>query len=243
MVAPGFHATGDPLGVRRYPRGVVSEADSGDVTVLGRVWLAAEFLVLFVGTTALYTVVRPPGGPLPVLAVIATVAYVYLYRRPGFDRRNLWRREAVAGHWRSILTLWSVAVVVGVVAVGLVIPHRLFDLPREHPWLWLAVLVFYPLVSVYPQEVVFRAFIFERYRPLFGSGWWMVAVSAVTFGFVHLIYGNVVAVGLTLVGGVLFARHYQRTRSLLFTAIEHSLYGQLAFTIGLGTYLYHGAIR
>jgi membrane protease YdiL (CAAX protease family) len=220
---------------------VVGEADSGGVPVLRRVWLAVEFLVIFVGSVVVYTVVHPLGGPLPLLAVVAALAYVYLVRRPGFDRRNLWRRDAVAGQIRSIVTLWLVAAVVGIAGVALVIPHRLFDLPRQHPWLWLAVLVFYPLVSVYPQEVVFRAFVFERYRPLFGSGWGMVAASAVAFGFVHLIYGNVVAVALTLVGGLLFARHYQRTRSLLVTSIEHALYGQLAFTIGLGTYLYHGA--
>ena len=94
---------------------------------------------------------------------------------------------------------------------------------------------------MYPQELVFRAFVLERYRPLFGSGRGIAAASAVAFGFVHVIFGNLLAVGLSLIGGWLFARRYQRTRSLLATSIEHALYGQLVFTIGLGAYFYHGA--
>ena len=102
-------------------------------------------------------------------------------------------------------------------------------------------MVFYPLVSVYPQEVVFRAFIHERYAPVLGTGRAAAAASALAFGFVHVIFGNLLAVGLSLIGGWLFARRYQRSRSLLATSVEHALYGQLVFTIGLGAYFYHGA--
>ena len=71
---------------------------------------------------------------------------------------------AVRGELRTILPLWTLAAVVGVAAVWLLAPDHLFDLPRQRPWLWLAVMVFYPLVSVYPQELVFRAFVLQRYR-------------------------------------------------------------------------------
>lgn len=46
---------------------------------------------------------------------------------------------------------------------------------------------------------------------------------------------------LSLIGGWLFTRRYQRSRSLLAVAIEHALYRQLVFTIGLGEFFYHGA--
>ncbi|MEV0717803.1 hypothetical protein [Asanoa sp. NPDC050611] len=46
---------------------------------------------------------------------------------------------------------------------------------------------------------------------------------------------------LTPAGGWLFARRYQRTRSLLVASVEHSRSGVLAFTIGLGDLFYHGA--
>jgi hypothetical protein len=202
--------------------------------------LAAEFAVVFFGLVLVYAAAGgPPGGPLPPLALLAIGAYLYLRRRD-FDRRDLWRAGAVRAELPRIVPLWTLAAVVGIAAVALVTPSHLFDLPRRQPWLWLAVMVFYPLVSVYPQELVFRAFILERYRPVFGDGRVMAGASAVAFGFVHIIFGNLLAVGLSLVGGWLFARRYQRTRSLLATSVEHALYGQLIFTIGLGTYFYHG---
>jgi membrane protease YdiL (CAAX protease family) len=206
-----------------------------------RTWLAIEYGLLFFVAVGVYTAIGSPGSPLIPLVILAAAAFWYLWRRPGFDRRDLGRPEAVRPQLRSIVTLWTVAVVVAIGGVALFVPDRLFDLPRERPLLWLAVLVFYPLVSVYPQEIIFRAFIAERYEPVFGRGRGMAAASAIPFGFVHIIFGNWLAVVLSLIGGFLFFRRYQQSRSLLAAAVEHSLYGQLVFTIGLGAYFYHGA--
>ena len=128
-------------------------------------------------------------------------------------------------------------------AIAVLAPDWLFNLPRQQPLIWAAVVVFYPLVSVYPQEVLFRAFLLYRYRPVFGDGVGAALASAVAFGFAHLLFRNVLSVVLTLVGGWLFARRYQRTRSLLVVSVEHALYGVLAFTVGLSALFYHGAVR
>jgi membrane protease YdiL (CAAX protease family) len=204
-------------------------------------WLAIEFVVLFVGAVGVYALLGSRGSPLPALAVVAVAAFGYLWRRPGFDRRNLWRSEAVRRELPSILATWAVAAGVAIAAIAALAPQRLFDIPRQSPLLWLAIMIFYPLVSVYPQEVVFRAFVLERYAPVLGSGWVAVGASAAVFGFVHIIFGHVISVGLSFLGGLLFAYRYRRSRSLLAAAIEHSLYGQLIFTVGLGAYFYHGA--
>ena len=83
-------------------------------------------------------------------------------------RRKVWRANAV--RVRSLLGLWAASAVAAIVVVALVLPGRLFAIPRTQPLVWLLVVVFYPLLSVYPQELVFRAFPFQRYAPLFGSG-------------------------------------------------------------------------
>jgi membrane protease YdiL (CAAX protease family) len=102
-------------------------------------------------------------------------------------------------------------------------------------------MLLYPLVSVYPQELLYRAFFFHRYQPLFGSGWIMLLASACAFGFVHILFANWLAVGLCFVGGLLFAFTYQKSGSLLLTCIDHALFGNFIFTIGLGQFFYHGA--
>ena len=199
-----------------------------------RWWRLAEHVLLFYGLVGLYIALRIPGGPIPVLLLAAAAIVFYLRRVDGFAFLR-------PGPVRPGLLLWAVATVAGIIAVALVDRDRLFDLPRTEPLLWAAIIAFYPLLSVYPQELLYRAFLLHRYAPVFGTGRGAAAASAAAFGFAHLLYGNVLAVLATIVGGWLFARRYQRTRSLLVVSAEHGLYGISIFTIGLGQYFYHGA--
>ncbi|HXB22539.1 MAG TPA: hypothetical protein VNV88_14225 [Candidatus Solibacter sp.] len=43
------------------------------------------------------------------------------------------------------------------------------------------------------------------------------------------------------IGGLLFALTYQQSGSLLLACIEHAIFGNFIFTIGLGQFFYHGA--
>lgn len=70
----------------------------------------------------------------------------------------------------------------------------------------------------------------------------MITVNALLFGYLHIIYYNWIAVLLTIMGGFLFAWMYERTRSTLLLSIAHALYGDLLFTLGLGTYFYNGTM-
>ncbi|MGW0639631.1 CPBP family intramembrane glutamic endopeptidase [Nocardia salmonicida] len=205
-----------------------------------KVWLTVEFVALFFGLTGLYAVLLRGVGPLPFLLVITVGIVIYL-RRTGFDRQCFWRADALRPALPGILALWAVSALALAAAVSVLRPDFLFDLPRERPLIWVLVLVFYPLVSVYPQELLFRAFLFHRYAPVFGDGPRMIAASATAFGVAHFIVGNWISVLLSAAAGVLFAIRYQRTRSLLTTSVEHALYGILVFTVGLGDFFYHGA--
>ncbi|MGW4942565.1 CPBP family glutamic-type intramembrane protease [Actinoplanes sp. NPDC004185] len=202
--------------------------------------LATEFGLLFVVVVGAYLVLDVPGGPIPPLVVAGILAALALRRDPGFDRRRLWNAAALRPALLSVLLLWAAVSVAATAGVALAAPDRLFDMPRRETALWLAVVLLYPLLSVYPQELLYRAYLLHRFAPLLGTGRGAAAVSAAVFSFAHLLFGNVLAVAATLVGGWLFARRYQRTRSLLVTSVEHALYGITIFTIGLGRFFYHG---
>ncbi len=103
-------------------------------------------------------------------------------------------------------------------------------------------MVLYPLVSVYPQEIIFRAYFFHRYRLLFPRPAVMILASGLCFGLVHVFFFNAWALTLSTVGGILFAWTYHRSGSILFSSIEHGLWGDFIFTVGLGMYFYSGAI-
>lgn len=201
-----------------------------------------ECAVLFFVGPILYYITNPgPGWMFPALWAWALVCLFILLCDRGFDRHQLWNLRGLKREIRPMLLRFAVLGGLIVVAVVLLAPDRLLSLPRHNPRLWAMIMVGYPLASVYPQEVIFRAFFFRRYAPLFGERGAMLAASAVAFGFVHIIFDNPIAVAMTLVGGVLFSLTYARSRSVLAASVEHALYGCLIFTIGIGAYFYTGA--
>ena len=103
-------------------------------------------------------------------------------------------------------------------------------------------MVLYPVLSVYPQGLLYRAFFFDRYADLFPGKWTMILASAAAFAFMHIVFRNWPAVALTFAGGLLFAVRYAETGSLTTSCFEHALYGCWLFTVGLGQYFYHGTI-
>ncbi len=122
----------------------------------------------------------------------------------------------------------------------MVVPEWFFSFPRERPSLWILVMVLYPVLSVWPQEMIYRAFIYRRYSPLFGTGAGYIFASALAFGYMHIIFVNAISVALSAAGGFLFAGNYARNRSLALVSVEHALYGCLIFTVGLGRFFFTG---
>jgi membrane protease YdiL (CAAX protease family) len=70
----------------------------------------------------------------------------------------------------------------------------------------------------------------------------MVIFSGVAFGLAHAVLANWIAIVLSTLGGLIFAATYARTRSTLMAALEHGLWGDFVFTIGLGWYFYGGSV-
>jgi len=143
---------------------------------------------------------------------------------------------------RAIVLRFGATVFVLAVATWLAMPETFLSFPQERPWLWLAIMVGYPLLSAWPQEVLYRRFLRIRYAPLFGTGTGFVMASGLSFGFAHAIFLNLVAIALCTAGGLLFAKNFARHQSLTLVWIEHSLYGCAIFTIGLGSFFFTAAL-
>jgi len=213
-------------------------------TSTGRLYLWSEFALLFLGLPLLLYTQREllEGLFAPILVLLAAGCTFLLWRDRSFKRRQLWNRSAFRQHLRRTLR-WFVpgSLVVGG-AFALLRPDLLLTFPRFYPEVWLLILVTYPLLSVYPQEVIFRAFFFHRYDALFPSRWGKITASGLTFGFAHIVFANWVAPAMTAIMGIQFALTYARTESTLQVTVEHGLWGLYAFTVGLGWFVYSGAI-
>jgi membrane protease YdiL (CAAX protease family) len=203
--------------------------------------LALEFFLLFFVAPALFTVIRHRIPAIPALWVLAAYCLYVLWHDPLFDRRFLWNASALYSSVGGVLSLFVPACTLGIFLVRYFAPDLFLNFPRSKPLVWGAVMLLYPVLSVYPQGIVYRAFIFQRYQHLFPAGWEILVASAAAFAFVHIVFRNLLAVGLTFVAGLLFSARYMQTDSLLVSSLEHALYGCAIFTIGLGQSFYYRA--
>ena len=203
--------------------------------------MVTELFVFFIIAPAIVYILVP----FPVLLILWLFALLCRYaliKDPEFDRTSLWRASALSSSIRLILLRFIIYSALLFAMVYVWKPELLFNLIKQRPSLWVLIIFLYPLLSVYPQEIIYRAYFFHRYRSLFPGRWLFIAVNAFLFGYMHIIFHNWVAVILTGVGGLLFALTYNRSRSILLVSIEHSLLGCSIFTIGLGQFFYNGSV-
>lgn len=208
---------------------------------LSRFRLAAEFLVLFIGVPMAMKAFFGLYSPLTVLAGLTVVTVWLLNRTPGFQWRELLRPPG-PGSARMIAGFAAGTAVVVLALAWLLVPGQMFGLPTYRTELWLMIMILYPLISVLPQELIFRPLFFGRYGSLFPNRNLAILANGAAFALAHLFYANPVAIGLTFLGGMVMGWAYLRTGSFLTACILHTIGGQMIFTIGLGTFFYHGAV-
>jgi len=151
------------------------------------------------------------------------------------------RRGIPLSSLASILVLFVIAGGMLAAFVHQQLPRAFLSFPRQRPQMWLTIVLLYPILSVVVQELVYRTFFFHRYGPLFGDRRWLaILANGFLFGFAHIIFYNWVAIIGTTISGTLLAYRYTETRSFWAVWLEHSLYGILVFTIGLGGFFFTG---
>ena len=208
-----------------------------------RAWRWTEMALLFgLAPLAMHWIVHGEKIPiflalLPVLAIAALMLLV----DPTFHlRTELSRRVS----WRNALSILAVFVLGGGFAIHWVIEHHpawFLEFATNRPRTYTQIMLGYPLFSVAAQELLYRSFFFHRYGPLFGGhAWLIVIVNGLLFGFAHIVMGSVFAIVATTLGGLVLAARYAATRSFWAVFVEHTLWGWLIFTIGLGRYFFTG---
>src|SRR5579859_271186 len=190
-----------------------------------RAALITESFLLFVALPLAYRFAPGPVPALPVLWAVALYSYWQLRRDATFDRSRLWNSKPFMGQLLSILAMFLVVALLIYAGVRVFAPSLLFNLVRAKPQVWATLMVLYPILSVYPQGVIYRSFLMHRYASMLGSEWALIFASATAFSFMHIVYGNPLAVTLTFFGGLIFAWRYSAAGSMLTSSIEHALYG------------------
>ncbi len=202
------------------------------------IWkLATEAVGLFVGLPLLFYWDLIPLPKILVLVIVSGYCGYRLWEDPSFGRGFLSKTQRT--DIGRVILLRTIVVILAIVGlIWIVQPDSFFAFPTQRPFMWMVVMVLYPFLSVLPQEFIYRTYFFHKYDDLMSLKYSTVIASAAAFSFLHIIYDNWWAVGLSFVAGLFFGITYDRTKSLFWVTIEHAIYGSIVFTLGFGNYFY-----
>lgn len=202
-----------------------------------RIILLETFLLFVLPPMVIVLGYVPKVAVMPLLWVATLYAYVLLRRSKSFELLFHFDRQELV----VILKRFAVFAPALGIFTWLFYPELLFSFVEQRPKLWLFVMILYPILSALLQEILFRAFFEYRFMNIIKNEKVFLLVNALIFSYVHAVFGNLIAVTFTFIGALLFMKTYQQSRSVLMSTIEHGLYGNLIFTLGIGYFFYHGA--
>jgi membrane protease YdiL (CAAX protease family) len=201
-----------------------------------RISCILEIAIIFVGLPLLYRFDYIPVHKFIPLLLVFLAYLIWLLRDKTFSKKifgfNSFR------NWTPLAIRMALFFVVCAVTVLIFMPDSFFILPRKNPLLFMLIFIFYPLWSAYPQELIYRAYFYHRFSPVFKNEKLLILINALLFSFSHIIFNNWIAVILTFFGSLLFSYTYKKSNSLMVTFIEHALYGNIIFAVGLGKFFY-----
>ncbi|MBN1819969.1 MAG: CPBP family intramembrane metalloprotease [Prolixibacteraceae bacterium] len=201
-------------------------------------YLGIEFTILFFGVPIFLLFEKSIVHPTSILLPILIALIIYFRKQKDFKTKDLFRLGISKKIWLKQVFVLIASGIFLVVYVLLFEPDSLFNLPRQNPVIWGIMLIFYPVFSAYGQEIIYRKFLFKRYNPLFQKKWLLILASGVTFSFVHILFFSTLSLVLTFIAGIYLAWIYEKTQSVMFTAILHGIVGFLIFTVGLGQHFW-----
>lgn len=206
--------------------------------------LFGEFLALFIGLPIAFFYLRDTLAPYLLLCLLTVLIWclLLLVLDKRFKRFRLWNIDALRASLPSVFDTFLFAALGMTILSWWFTPDWLFALPLDQTLMWLGLLVLYPLLSAWPQEIIFRTFFFHRYKKIFKSKQLRAWLSAISFALAHLLFGNWVAVVGSFFAGLVFSYTYLHSRSTLLVALEHSLWGCWLFTAGLGIHFDSGML-
>ena len=169
-----------------------------------------------------------------ILVAVCLLVSVYLFGSKSFNKKIFYRWKKI--DYKKHL-LWFLLVTLATTLIILFFKNGLLlEFPLGKTQKYFLGLLLYPLISVIPQEIIYRSYFYHRFQKLFPNQRLMIFINSFAFGFLHIIFDNWVApIGAFLINFI-FSLTYLKSKSLPVVCVEHYLYGIMIFTIGMGHY-------
>lgn len=185
---------------------------------------------------------------LPILLVIANIEYLFflililvsiyafftLKKDKEFNLKSLLHKIS----WKEVL-IFNIIFAVNIYLYTFIFyPELLFSLPKKNLTLLTMIIIFYPVVSVAPQELIYRVFFCQRYKKILGHNYGnIILINTIVFAFGHIIFLNLTALIFTAIASPIFLIVYLKY-SFATCLLLHALSGLLVFIFGLGNFFF-----
>jgi hypothetical protein len=161
----------------------------------------------------------------PSLLIIFLISIILLKLDRNFNFRKLLKKIV----WKTVVKSFLSFFAFIFIYILFLDKDLLFQLPANNPRIWVLAMIIYPVVSVIPQEFIFRVLFFQRYAKLFSfEKNYIILINSIAFGFAHIVFINFHAIILSILASTIFSIVYLRN-SFFTCIIVHSLAGQLIF--------------
>lgn len=172
-----------------------------------------------------------------ILGILGFIYVIYFLLKVEKNKFKISSQIDWKRFWKLTMTKFLFIALVTTLYVWLTDIEELFIVPRNKPLMWVIILFVYSFLSVYPQELLYRTFFFQRYKSILKNENLFIVLNAIIFSLGHIFFKNGLVIILTFLGGLLFAITYSKTKSTLLVSIEHAIYGCWLFTVGMGSML------
>ena len=201
-----------------------------------KIYKLIEFFLIFILIPVSFTISFPIWIKMSV-GLLGFFYVIYVLRKVEKNQFKIAQNLNWKQFWKQTLLKLISIIIITTLFVYFTNQSSLFIVLLNKPLVWLAILFIYSLFSVYPQELIFRTFYFQRYQLLFKNKNLFLFINAIVFSLAHLFFRNSLVIVLTFLGGLLFAFTFNKTKSTLLVSVEHAIYGCWLFTVGMGEML------
>lgn len=168
---------------------------------------------------------------------IVPLLFLFIYCLTVLTYQKTWSlaEYSIQIDWKPILLRFLVISLLLLLSLIITGTSIIYPSLADRPFLIRMVLL-YPFLSAFPQEVIYRKFFYHRYGNLVKNKKIILVLNILLFSFAHIYFKNVIVLIGTILGGYIFNLTYLKRRSLLAVSIEHSFYGLVLLSSGLSDY-------
>ena len=163
-----------------------------------KIRLIVEFIFLYLILPLLVMLDFLPVPLLLILLAMGITVNLFLYYDPSFNRNNFINWKSGKSEIGKIILLFIPLAALMVVLIWQIDETKLFYLPSTNPLFLLMISIFYPVFSIVPQGLAYRALFFHRYGILFPGNTLRIVTSAILFSFGHILYKNALVLLIAL---------------------------------------------